>query len=254
MKIIDESVLPDKTKALFAILLDSPELQNFILVGGTALALQIKHRISLDFDFACYTVKLPIEIIDEFINRLRFENFAVHDLTDITSVSQFKINTGNNLRDFARDYSIDGIKLTFFVHGKTTQQRDFYSHCETIQNHDKQFKILGIDGLKVAKILLLADRVRSRDLFDLMILIKNHSFTIDKLNLFIRTLGHIDDPEHYRAVLTGLIPLDTNDEGLKPVNIDFDIKQIYQFFDELYAQHDIKKTSEFYSEQFKPKS
>lgn len=31
-------------------LMDDPELQNFILVGGTALALQIGHRISIDID------------------------------------------------------------------------------------------------------------------------------------------------------------------------------------------------------------
>ncbi len=243
---IDQSILPDKTKVIFKVLIHSPELVKFTLVGGTALALQIKHRVSLDFDFAYYEQKLPTSQIDEFIARLKSEGYAIHDLTDTSLVAQFKINTGENLRDFARDYIINGIKLTFFVHGKTKQQREYYKNCEKIQSKDMLFKVLSIDGLKVAKILLLADRVRSRDLFDLMILVKDYSLTLDNINLFVKTLGHIDDPEHYRAVLTGIIPIDTNDEGLNSVNINIDINTIYQFFDVLYKEQDIKKTSEFY--------
>ncbi|MFV1984032.1 MAG: nucleotidyl transferase AbiEii/AbiGii toxin family protein [Thiohalomonadales bacterium] len=247
MNTIDQSVLNDKSKFLFNTLFNSSELTGFTLVGGTALALQIKHRLSLDFDFAYYEHALPTRKIDELINRLKSEGLAIHDMTDTTAVSQFKINTGENLRDFSRDYIINGIKLTFFIHGKTQQQREYYKHCKTLQSEGMQFKILDIDGLKVSKILLLADRVRSRDLFDLMILVKYHSLTLNKINLFVKTLGHIDDPEHYRAVLTGIIPLDKNDEGLKPVNIKSDIKNIYQFFDNLYEEYDIKMASEFYS-------
>lgn len=247
MNLIDQTILTDNARLLFSKLLISSELANFTLVGGTALALQIQHRLSLDFDFACYSAKLPVQQIDDFIYRLKNEGQTVHELTDVTTVSQFKINTGDDLRQFARDYIINSIKVTFFVHGKTLQQREFYSHCEKINNDDMFFSILRIDGLKVAKILVLADRVRSRDLFDLMILVKDHSLTLNKLELFVKTLGHIDDPEHYRAILTGVIPLDKNDEGLKPVNIDFDIRVIYQFFEDLYREQDIKKTVDLYT-------
>jgi len=247
MSLIDQTILTDNARLLFSTLLISPELSNFTLVGGTALALQIQHRLSLDFDFACYAPKLPVQQIDDFICRLKNEGHTIHELTDVTAISQFKINTGNDLRQFARDYIVNGLKITFFVHGKTSQQREFYSHCEKIQTNDMLFSILGIDGIKVAKILVLADRVRSRDLFDLMILVKEHSLTLDKLELFVKTLGNIDDPEHYRAILTGIIPLDQNDEGLKPVNINFDIKEIYQFFEELYKEQDIKKTINLYN-------
>jgi len=244
---INTSILTNNAKLLFSDLLNSPELADFTLVGGTALALQIRHRISLDFDFACYQQKLPVNKIDNLIIRLKNNAYSIHTSSDVTKVAQFKINTGTNLYNYARDYIINGIKLTFFVHGKTNQQREFYNNCEAIQDNNKQFKILSIEGLMVSKILLLADRARSRDLFDLMILFKDYSLTLEKLELFVKTLGHNDDPEHYRAVLTGIIPLDKNDEGLKSVNVDFDINKIYQFFDELYAQQDIKKASEFYS-------
>jgi len=51
-----ENVLTPKQSALAEKLL--PEIKNFYLVGGTALALQIGHRRSLDFDLAS---RKPIE-------------------------------------------------------------------------------------------------------------------------------------------------------------------------------------------------
>ncbi len=247
MTTIDKSALHSNARLLFNSLLNAPELIGFTLVGGNALALQIKHRIAINFDFAYFEQVLPIKKIDDFVSRLRTENYVVHDLTDSNEIAQFKINTGENLRDYTREYIINGVKLTFLVEGKTQQQRDFYKNCETLQCKGMLFNVLGLNGIKVSKILKLADRVRSRDIFDLMILVMDHSLTLDKLNIFVKTLGHIDDPEHYRAVLTGVIPLDINDEGLKPVNINFNIKKIYQFFDEVYEEYDIKKACELYS-------
>lgn len=44
-----ETVTPS-TLGLLRRLMDDPELQNFVLVGGTSLALQIGHRVSVDLD------------------------------------------------------------------------------------------------------------------------------------------------------------------------------------------------------------
>jgi len=48
--------------------------------------------------------------------------------------------------------------------------------------------------------------------------------------------------------MTGVIPLDKNDEGLEPVDIVIDINDIYHFFDHLFAEHDIQRAAEFYLE------
>lgn len=45
------NVLSEKAKQTFSILEKQPFLENFYLAGGTALALQIGHRISIDLDF-----------------------------------------------------------------------------------------------------------------------------------------------------------------------------------------------------------
>jgi len=245
-----KSALLDDSRQLFAVLEKSPELEELTLVGGTALALQINHRVSLDFDFAAFDEILPTRNIDALINRLRAGKNHVNEITDTNAVSQFKINTGENLRDYARDYVMNNIKVTFFTLGKNQNQRQFYKDTAKVKDPGATFSVLGMDGLKTAKTLVLADRVRSRDLFDLMILVKDYSFTLDQMNLIVKQIGHIDDMEHYRAVMTGVIPLDNKDEGLNPVNVTVKIEDIYLFFEDLFAEHDVETAAEFYSEKF----
>src|SRR6056297_1110390 len=48
---IDSSILPEKQQETFFILKEKEWLNPFYLAGGTALALQYKHRESVDFDF-----------------------------------------------------------------------------------------------------------------------------------------------------------------------------------------------------------
>jgi len=48
---IDLNYIPGKTAKLLKKLANLAFIQNYTLVGGTALALQIKHRQSEDLDF-----------------------------------------------------------------------------------------------------------------------------------------------------------------------------------------------------------
>jgi len=51
MPALKKHVLAPSARKLFAVLRDSPRLNDFFLAGGTALALQMGHRSSVDFDF-----------------------------------------------------------------------------------------------------------------------------------------------------------------------------------------------------------
>ncbi|MBI5305444.1 MAG: nucleotidyl transferase AbiEii/AbiGii toxin family protein [Chloroflexi bacterium] len=51
MSKLKRRVLTPTAKELFAVLRDSPRIKDFFLAGGTALALQLGHRSSVDFDF-----------------------------------------------------------------------------------------------------------------------------------------------------------------------------------------------------------
>ena len=107
-------------------------LANHIVAGGTALALQIGHRISLDFDFAQFGGTLPNVAIDKLISRLKREGHQAQMITSPAQISQFKINHGLNLLERARDYVIDGVKVTFFIHGKNSSQEEFYRSAKLV--------------------------------------------------------------------------------------------------------------------------
>ena len=249
MNKLNTSILSNKARALFEALSGSSELEGFTLIGGTALALQIGHRVSLDFDFASFEQGLATGKIDALISRLKSQSdHSVHEIVDPEKESRFRINYGDSLRNFARDYVINNIKLTFFAHGKNKQQRDFYSDTVKIQNKDMTFQVLGLEGLKASKILVLADRVKSRDLYDLMILIKEYDYTLEAAFEVIKEIGHLDDPEYYRAVLIGTIPLDKDDEGLMPVGVECDVTSIYEFFENEFDTYDIKKAARLYAD------
>lgn len=239
------NILRPEALALYQILSAAQELSELTLIGGTALALQLGHRASLDFDFATFKEELPVQKIDALVSRLKAENHQVHLITDLIHISQFKINTGKNLLHYARDYVINGVKVTFFAHGKTQQQREYFTQVAKIRAESMSFSLLGLDALKVAKTLVLADRVRSRDLFDLMILMQDCHYTMEEAVKMIQKLGHNDDPEYYKAVMTGAIPLDQEDEGLHAININSALADIYYFFDKRIEDYELKLAEDY---------
>ena len=241
-----EVLLPEASD-LFDVLKSSPELKGATLIGGTALALQLGHRVSLDFDFAYFQEHIPTLQIEQLVSRLKKEKHQVQLITSPDMISQFRINEGVNLLDFVRDYVINGVKVTFFAHGKNLQQKDFYIAANKTQVKHASFNLMGIEGLKVAKTLVLADRVRSRDLYDLYILIKHHQYSISDVFSVIKEVGVVDDPEYYKAIMRGEAPLDIDDEGLSPVDIDISIVDIYAYLNERLNQYETDVATQFFS-------
>jgi len=68
-------VLPDEQKELLELLSKQDWVKSFYLVGGSALALQIGHRQSLDFDFFIEKDFKTKEIIDYLKGLGKFELF-----------------------------------------------------------------------------------------------------------------------------------------------------------------------------------
>ena len=243
---LHRNILRPEASILFDVLCRAPEVEGLTLIGGTALALQLGHRISLDFDFAQFGGTLPSFTIDKLISRLKREGHQTQMITSSAEISQFKINHGLNLLDRVRDYVIDGVKVTFFVHGKNSSQEEFYLSARKVHETDMCFNILGIEGLKVAKTLVLADRVRSRDLYDLYVLMREHDYTLDKLFSTVKELGTVDDPEHYKAIMRGEIPLDEDDEGLEAVEPDTNYEQIIEFFNHEIDEYETEFACDYF--------
>lgn len=231
------------TQAVFHWLAASELAAGFLLIGGTALALHIAHRMSndLDFLFCEPNGKLPTGKIDRLLGQLRMQGRKVDWVTDTAQESAFRINTGERLSDYARDYTIDGVKVTFFTASPQQHPRrfEFWRSAPRSVQPGCAFAVLSLDALKSAKTLVLQDRVRSRDLFDLMVLMRDHAYTPEALfDTVMRWADGAQDGEVERLILRGLIPLDKRDEGLESIGVDMPLSEIYQFFNTRLTEYE----------------
>ena len=228
--------LPPLTQAVFSALAANELTRSFLLIGGTAMALHVAHRLSndLDFVFCERHGKLPTARIDALIRSLREQGCAAELVIDSAQESAFRISSGERLSDYARDYNIDSVKVTFFAASPVQQPKRFafWQTCPRDLQSGCAFAVLALDALKTAKTLVLQDRVRTRDLFDLMVLMRDHGYTIEAFfDTIARVADGTQDGEMERLILRGLIPLDKRDEGLDAVRGGVSMTEIYSFFD-----------------------
>ena len=226
-----ESIRPE-TASLFTLLGSFPQLGAFTLIGGTAISLNIGHRISNDLDLACFGDRLPTNDIDSLVAELKSHGLPIQLISNPDQISTFKIRTGKKLLDYARDYMFGNTKVTFFALGMQ-QTPVFVEHLKrapVLHLTDITFSVLALDSLKATKAVVLGQRVRSRDLYDLFVLARDHKYVTAQLLHDAITYGTNDDPEYYKAVLRGEIPVDVDDEGLEPVGVNTDLNTIYAYF------------------------
>lgn len=132
-----------KTLGLLKELMLLPALEGFNLAGGTALALQIGHRISVDLDFFGNVDFDPIDILD-----------AIRDVANTSIISQSRailiLNT-------------DGIKTDFV--------RYRYPLLNPV-NSFEGIRLLSILDIGAMKLAAITNRGRQRDFFDLFFILR----------------------------------------------------------------------------------
>jgi len=182
---LHKETLPENTLTVFENLFQNQAMAatQGTLLGGTALSLQIKHRLSEDLDFTYFTEKLPSREINTLLSDLKAKGWRIVNTLDQSKISQAKIN-GFDLEDFIREYSFDGVKISFCVMNKgSDSRRDYFKNASCLKI-DGSFKILDVKSLFESKSVVLMDRVKSRDIYDLMVLIVDHGYQI-KVACFI---------------------------------------------------------------------
>ncbi|MFN5880505.1 MAG: nucleotidyl transferase AbiEii/AbiGii toxin family protein, partial [Burkholderiales bacterium] len=180
MNELELELMPEATRQNFERLKDDPRLAGFTLVGGTALALQLGHRISEDLDFNLFGQKLPIRALDELLEELAAGGARIESLITPEQKLRFKINTSETLDHYIQDYLIDGAKVSFHARNDGDRPRvqiDFLKSTPKRVISETGFDVLGIEGLFVMKSIVVYDRVKSRDLYDLMVLTRDRGHT-----------------------------------------------------------------------------
>ncbi len=158
-------------------LIKNDYMNNFVLVGGSALALHLCHRLSKDLDFFTYENSFDKEKILQLIKN--FKN------KEIVNISNEQI-----------DVIIDEVKVTFF------NAKWSFLKPKKIDN----FNVATLEQIAIMKVNVLFLRAKYRDYYDLYFLAQNFSLKkifdlsqniLDGINLklFISALIFIDDIE-----------------------------------------------------------
>lgn len=170
--------LPVKTFLVLRTLEKLPLIQDFYLAGGTALALQLGHRQSIDLDFFIKKLPLHQKILD---------NFKKEKLLLFPSDE-----TGLNLE-------LQGVKVSFLQYP--------YPLLEQIFEYDG-VKLASVLDIACMKLNAIIQRGEKKDFYDLFEILKRYSleeilgafdqkfkdFRIEKLSL-LKALIYFDDAE-----------------------------------------------------------
>ena len=190
-------ILNDKQKQLLPLL--SQFRREYYLVGGTAIALHIGHRRSIDFDlfkFSAINHKRNLEKI----SASPFEHLVTRRVTEQMNLI------------------INDVKVTFFQYPFSVTPTDRY---------DNYFRLPSLLQLAAMKAYALGRRSKWKDYVDLYYLLSNH-FTIPEISsaatklfgelysekMFRSQLCYFDDVD-YTETVDYLTPNPPTDEEIK---------------------------------------
>ena len=224
---LDLMMMPQKTRAVFELFAKRVELKDYVLLGGTALSLQIGHRLSEDLDFCLFEDELDGAALDTLIQQIS-KDHQVMLMTPASKITQAKIN-GTDLLAFSRDYLIDGTKVTFFARNDVPYAH--FSQLETIRPDNITFRLMASNAIFKMKAWLIQKRVKSRDLFDLMQLLIINGESVERLFNAARDAEvAIYSEEFLKEALMGVVPLDADDEGFESIGLKVSLEDIYAYF------------------------
>ena len=190
-------ILNDKQKQLLPLL--SQFRREYYLVGGTAVALHIGHRRSIDFDlFKLSAINHKRNL--EKISASPFEHLVTRRVTEQMNLI------------------INDVKVTFFQYPFSVTPTDRY---------DNYFRLPSLLQLAAMKAYALGRRSKWKDYVDLYYLLSNH-FTIPEISsaatklfgelysekMFRSQLCYFDDVD-YTEIVDYLTPNPPTDEEIK---------------------------------------
>lgn len=183
-------ILPRETKKALDFLSTQEWLKEteWYLAGGTALALQVGHRKSVDLDF--------------FIKHPRFDNIDLLDHLSSSVNLEIELNKDNTI--FAKLF---GAKISFISYPFFVPKQDFENYGAV--------KILHPIDIAVMKIIAISQRGRKRDFFDLYWCAKNIESlekTIKRLRKQYPAVAH-----DYHHILKSIMYFDDAENDPEPI-------------------------------------
>ena len=200
----DEILTTDQTK-LFPLLKRFEK--QFGLVGGTAIALHIGHRRSIDFDLFSEKPFGNTALINRMDKRAKIDEIIVNKKGELT-------------------LSINLVKITFFHYPYPIIYSERFLNL---------LKLPDLLTLAAMKAFALGQRAKWKDYIDLYFIIKDH-FSVDEITqkgrgifssnfnekLFRTQLSYFEDID-YRESVDFLPGFETKDEVIKKALVDYSL-------------------------------
>lgn len=170
-------MLPPETEKVWNFLKEQPALHGFILAGGSALAMTIRHRLSEDLDFIYPNIRLPGKQL-EALRRVSGESGFDFQRNDDEAATLEFLRDGLDLHDYQQDFSVNGsVKVSFFAPDEPLRK--------IFRGDSSKIRVASLAEIFKAKCLVSAVRSKTRDWLDLYLLMRDHGFSIrDYKNAF----------------------------------------------------------------------
>lgn len=165
--------MPRATAEMFLRLQHEPLLQPFVLIGGTALALHLGHRLSEDLDFLCADLRLPRGNLRALVLKLQEDGHSIAERDNVESFFEFQI-AGMDLHDYSQTMQIDdAVSVTFF-----TGDEDHVKVLESVPAERTGPRVASLPELCALKALVARRRSTSRDWLDLYLLERDYGYSL----------------------------------------------------------------------------
>lgn len=197
------NTIDENRKKLLEKITERISLNNYYMIGGTALSLQLGLRLSYDFDFC---------VPEMFNNEVLLE-----ELKEIG-----KIEIKQNQRGTC-DVILDRVQVSFFYYpNKMIEQ---YVTNEEIPN----LKMASIIDIAIMKIVAIGGRGARKDFFDLYNIINQLDIkTLDLAKGLIKKCGN---DINYASVIMGLSYFEDAEQEILPETfVEYDWDEIKNFF------------------------
>jgi len=182
-------------------------LKNYTLIGGTALALQLGHRLSEDLDFCKWRKSR-----NDFVKVDEWRQIS-DELTTIGKIEK------NILDDNHIDFKVNGVKITFYADNEFKEPKEIIK-----QQYLNNIKIADVKSIGIMKVALMLHRNSHRDYYDIFSILQSGILLKDIVYGATDYTEHRLKTKHIIAMLVDSehVRIDKRFQELNPI-YDFDL-------------------------------
>lgn len=183
---MDEAKLRPDTALAWQIIKDEPLAREFVLIGGTALAMHIGHRVSEDLDFAYVgsSKHLPRKQLRELRAALAARGLELHFQFNPLEEENF-LESGLELANYQQDFIANGTVKISFVRFESPMD-------QLLQGVPaNELRVATLNELFETKVFACSERSKTRDWLDLYILLTQHGYGMRQVYGVFDRLGRL---------------------------------------------------------------